>query len=491
MALPDLAQRSEAAARPRETGRDLPFTGLLALYVALWTLLPAMAFRSVPLDVAENLLWGREWPLGTYKHPPLQAWLAEAADRALGPAGIYLLSALCLAATAVCVAAVGARLVDAAAGRLAALVLLTSWYATVPVPEFNANVLQMPIWAFAAVALLRALDEDRTGWWLALGATLAAALLAKYSVVFLLAGLAAATLLHPRGLSALGRPGPWLGALLAVALAAPHLVWLVKSDFLPIAYATGRAHPLAGFSRLADPLVFLATQLLDLAPAVALLGLAGVSLRRRPVSGVLVALAIGPLLAMALYAAAAGSGLRDMWGAPAIVFLPLLAVAALTPPRHPRRLLAAWTTVTVAVPVVVAGLSWFGPALGLKPAKTAWPAAALAADLDAAWAAAVGGTPTIVAGRTWPAGLVVARHGPRTSGFVDADFSRNPWITPERVDREGVLFVWTPDETAPFAAFGPFVREGEETAPFVGGRPARLLYAIRAPRAAHPAPETK
>ncbi|ODN70481.1 glycosyltransferase family 39 protein [Methylobrevis pamukkalensis] len=103
-----------------------PLGPLLLLYVAFWTLVPTLTFRTVPLDVAENILWGREWPAGTYKHPPLQAWLTEIAHLALGPMGIYLLSAGCLAATALIVARLGRELVGRDAGRLAALLLLAT-----------------------------------------------------------------------------------------------------------------------------------------------------------------------------------------------------------------------------------------------------------------------------------------------------------------------------------------------------------------------------
>ena len=52
---------------------------ILAAHVTLWIVAPLIGFSSPPLDVVENLSWGREWVLGTYKHPPLQAWLTEIA----------------------------------------------------------------------------------------------------------------------------------------------------------------------------------------------------------------------------------------------------------------------------------------------------------------------------------------------------------------------------------------------------------------------------
>ena len=46
----------------------------------------ALTSPNAPLDVIEGYAWGHEWPLGTYKHPPLQAWILQlcalATDRA-------------------------------------------------------------------------------------------------------------------------------------------------------------------------------------------------------------------------------------------------------------------------------------------------------------------------------------------------------------------------------------------------------------------------
>ncbi|TAK93442.1 MAG: hypothetical protein EPO09_12670, partial [Aquabacterium sp.] len=75
---------------------DTPRTALflLMLHLLIWTALPLLVSRNLPLDVIEALAWGREWQWGYYKHPPLSGWLAELAR--LGPANwsLFLLAQL-------------------------------------------------------------------------------------------------------------------------------------------------------------------------------------------------------------------------------------------------------------------------------------------------------------------------------------------------------------------------------------------------------------
>ena len=67
--------------------RHLAWAVLLA-HLVLWTLVPWLVSRNLPLDVVEALAWGREWQWGYYKHPPLSGWVAELAR--FGPTNLSL-----------------------------------------------------------------------------------------------------------------------------------------------------------------------------------------------------------------------------------------------------------------------------------------------------------------------------------------------------------------------------------------------------------------
>src|SRR5271170_4367352 len=60
------------------------FAGFLALHFAVWTALPTILYANLPLDLIEALTYGREWPLGSDKLPPLPWWLVEIMYRLFG-----------------------------------------------------------------------------------------------------------------------------------------------------------------------------------------------------------------------------------------------------------------------------------------------------------------------------------------------------------------------------------------------------------------------
>src|ERR1700751_3345767 len=60
------------------------FAVFLAVHFAVWTLLPALLYPNLPLDLIEALTYGREWQLGYDKLPPLPWWLVEIIYRTVG-----------------------------------------------------------------------------------------------------------------------------------------------------------------------------------------------------------------------------------------------------------------------------------------------------------------------------------------------------------------------------------------------------------------------
>lgn len=74
-------------------------------HLVVWTAIPAMIQPNLPLDCIEMAIWGHEWQLGYYKHPPLPAWIAKAfsslSDNSEWP--IYLASQICTVITMWCV----------------------------------------------------------------------------------------------------------------------------------------------------------------------------------------------------------------------------------------------------------------------------------------------------------------------------------------------------------------------------------------------------
>ena len=405
-----------------------------------------------------------------------------------------MLSQVCVVLTQLGLFVLARDIVGPRRGLWAVLLFSVCYYATFPTPEFNANVLQMPIWIWAGFALRRAILRGGV-WWLALGALLALGLYAKYSIAVLVGALAIAVLTQPKGRAALASPWPWAGAALAAALVAPQLVWLKSVDFLPLTFTAERNAAPGVLERMADIGEFLGGQALDQVAAVLVLALAGARWRPRAepetASGFderrfVAVLTVAPLALTVLASLLSKMGLRDMWGAAMAPFMSLALVVFLEPAAKGRRLAAAlsvWAAVFLLAPLG-AGLAASLSPQRASPPKIAFPGAQIARSLDEVWDQVTDTPLDIVAGKTWEASAVAAYSRDRPHVFVDGSWRYNPWITRERVAKRGVLVVWTGSEDPPakLQALGPFQARGHVLARYRrGGKLATVKWAIRAP----------
>lgn len=461
------------ASPPSQTPPGLPRGVLVfaALYLLAWSLLPPLLTAGFALDVVESLTWGREWQWGYYKHPPLAPWVLHLLWSAFGEVGPYLLSQLCIAATLWWVWCTGLRLMAPERALIGTVLTMGVVFYTRPALEFNHNIAQMPLWAALGWCLLAALQDGRMRHWLLLGLLAGLGMLTKYSVAILLACLGLYLVVSPAR-RVLRQPGPWLALVLALAVLAPHLVWLWQTDWLPMAYASGRAAAdTAGHGPRLSAVMFLGTQLLNHVP-MALVVLAAAlgtrrALRRAPGGtpsaapawrlhtdwpGYLLALALGSGLLVTLLGLLLGLRLRDMWGVPMWAFSGLLVAASLPTawlaPMRPRLLrgLAVWL---VLVSLLCGTFLAYGAQWRQRASRTDWPAAALGTQAQTAWSALSHCPLDTVAGDYWLAGMVVVASPDRPSVLIHGDARFSPWVTAQRLQTHGALWVWqdaTPDQ---------------------------------------------
>lgn len=443
---------------PAERFLQRPGEGLAALallHVALWTALPALGSLSPTLDVVEVLAWGQEWQLGYFKHPPLPAWLAEIGRLVTGEAiwGPILVSQLCVAATFVFVFLLGRGLLGGRDALLGTALLTGVYYFSWPTPEFNHNVVQMPIWA-AAFYLFALICENprRLAPWAWLGMVAGLGVYAKYSVAVLYAVLGLWLVADRRLRPALLGPGPWLGAVVAIAVALPHLLWLVETGFLPIAYAQSRS---AGADPgLWRPFGFLLTQAADHLPMLVPLAVAFLPLRRLSGDRVptdsqairfLAIATFAPVLLTVVLALVTRAGLKDMWGAPMFTTSGLLAVALLRrfiDGAAARRMLTGCLALLVVLPVAYALQVPAARWLEKKPPRNGWPMARITEGLSEAWHRETGSPLQVVGGDPWIAGLVSAGSRERPSVRYEGPAAHSPWIGGQDLRQKGLLLVW-------------------------------------------------
>lgn len=220
--------------------------------------------------------------LGYVDHPPLATWLLGVlrlvfADHMalirLVPAAVY---ALAIVQTG--------RLARALGGKAFAQTLAAAIFATAPAVLVIAGFYSMnPFELLFAIVLARIAvalcggAEPRT--WLKFGAVVGVAFLTKHSSLLPAALLAGATLLSPAR-AHLRTRWPYLGALIALVIASPNLVWLIQHDWVTFEFyrisvplkniAQTPVEALIGQAMFVGPMVF----------GIAILG--AVTLARRP-----------------------------------------------------------------------------------------------------------------------------------------------------------------------------------------------------------------
>ncbi len=496
------------------------FAGFLALHFAVWTVLPALLYANLPLDLIEALVYGREWQLGYDKLPPLPWWLVEIMHRLFGTdAAYYALAQLAVIVAFVAVWATARKLVGATGALVAVLIIDGMHYFQYTAVKFNHDVIQLPFWALAGYAFHAALRRGRIGHWLLCGFAIGAALWAKYFIVVLAAPYALFLLFDREARRSLATPGPWLALALAFIVMAPHILWLFQTDFLPFAYANARATPVRGwFDHIAHPAVFAGSQLFFLAPtffiaaallwprpktaSIPLVG-RGWGWRSRGVSQasagatsphdphphpppqggredenvadafdrrIVTLLAFGPGLTMVALAALSGRGTVAMWGYPLWLYLGLwivLTVRTALDADRIKRVVAAWGAVFAVFAIVFIVNYCVLPYFDHRYRAVFFPGDKLGAELTQRFHAATGQPLRYVIGSMWDGGNLAHYSPDQPQVQIDGLPRRAPWIILNDLRARGAIVVWTAGDTDHLPAqFAAMAANAEVETPF-------------------------
>ncbi len=486
------------------------FWAFLALHLLIWSLLPALLQHNLPLDVIEQLAWGREWQIVYFKHPPLPAWIVESVAVVSGgwPPALYLVGPLCSALSLFAIWRLGCAMLGPRRALLAVLAQEGVVYFTIFTPEFNHNVVLLPLWAALGLAGYRALFEtgsptrrrSAAGPGSARSPHLAcSANTPRCCCCCRCCCWRSCTLGCAASGRAPARGWRWPSRLL---LLLPHLLGLWHIGFTPLLFPFQRAPgPTHWYDHIVNPLLFAVAQFGDI--AAALLAVALLAWRRpgEPVA-VPVRAALPPeqraYLATITWAPAGlavaasvllGLHLKDMWGYPMWCFIGLFLMAELAGPFTSGglwRFGAVWLAILLAVPAVFAVQHTIGGRFVAKSMRSAFPGPELARAVEQRWHAAVGTRLPIVAGDVWLAGNIAFYGSDRPAVFIDADPAKSPWITPDALARRGAVLIWPASEGRPVWLEGfPSAQEQPPIAlpyaPALGHAPARFEWAILPP----------
>jgi Dolichyl-phosphate-mannose-protein mannosyltransferase len=210
---------------------------LLALANALLHILVSGRYgfhrdELLTLDNARHLDWGY------VVYPPMTPFLGRVALALFGPSlrGFRLFAAISqgfvLLLTGLAARELGgkrqAQIVAALAVAVTGPSLVAGWF-------MSYTSFDYLWWVVVAYFVIRLLKSDDPRWCIAIGAAIGLGLMAKYSMVFLVLGVAVGLFLTGAR-RYLKSPWLWCGVLLALLITLPNIVWQFRHDFVSLAF---------------------------------------------------------------------------------------------------------------------------------------------------------------------------------------------------------------------------------------------------------------
>jgi 4-amino-4-deoxy-L-arabinose transferase-like glycosyltransferase len=407
---------------------------------------------AIHQDMVEAYVWGRQFELGYYKHPPLWAWITGAWLTVL-PRAAWSMALLCAINVAAGLWGAWMLIGRFAEGerRLAALLLLmiTPFYALTAY-VFNANSIFLSLWPWTAYVFLLAMDRRRAVHAVLFGVLAAADMLSKYYALALLLTCLAAALAHPKARSYFTSLSPWISVVVGAVLVAPHVWWLTRTGFLPFSYFHGEAGLSLAYSA-GTALKLLGGDLASLGLVIALvLGAArkklgaiparAAMLARDPALRVMTILATAPFVLTIVFGLVFRLKLSTNWTIAIFPLAPLLLIELADPP-DPRRLARLAGVLAAIIAVLAMIVAAFSDRIGGQTARIIEPRREIAQVAAALWRARTTAPIAIVGGDDLYA-EGVAFYGPdRPQMLVYFDPRLSPWIGAGDIARKGLLAV--------------------------------------------------
>jgi hypothetical protein len=266
---------------------SLAVLGLVALRLigAAWT--------PLTFDEAYYWTWSKHLSFGYYDHPPGVAFIIRlgtliAGDTEIGVRLVSILLALPMSFAVYRTAMIlfGGQRVAASATILLNVTLMAAVGTLIVTPDSPLLVVS----SFVLFFLAKVLESGRGAWWLAVGAAVGVALLSKYTALFFGPAILIWLLSVPKLRRWLVSPWPYFGALVALLVFSPVILWNADHDWVSFIKQIGRSR-IENFkpSFIAE---LIPTQIAFATPLVFILGAMGLYALLRRDSGALAARAL-------------------------------------------------------------------------------------------------------------------------------------------------------------------------------------------------------
>ena len=150
----------------------LVFSLFLLTHLFVWTLIPFLSNKNLPLDVIEALAWGTNLDWGFDKHPPLSAFFPEIFYQLFGSQdwAYYILSQIFIIFSFIVIFKLAKEFLKNETHALISVFLLEAiYFYNFTTPEFNVNICQIPFWSLTIYYSWQSFKNNKIHNWILFG----------------------------------------------------------------------------------------------------------------------------------------------------------------------------------------------------------------------------------------------------------------------------------------------------------------------------------
>ena len=226
------------------------FLVFLFFHLSIWTLIPALSNVNLPLDTIEHLAWASNLDWGFNKHPPLVAFVLNFFFKIFGNQdwAYYFLSQIFIIIAFYTVYKFSDEFFNSKKLALFSVLLLEGiFFYNFTTPEFNVNVCLIPFWALSVYYTWRCIKFHKTSDYVFLGLFIGLGILSKYLFIYLVIGIKLLFLYLIKKGKKIKFLNYFIAGSLVFLILLPHIIWLIKNDYITIVYGLHRAGETGSF----------------------------------------------------------------------------------------------------------------------------------------------------------------------------------------------------------------------------------------------------
>ena len=401
-------------------------------HLIIWTLIPSLTNKNLPLDTIEALAWGSNLDWGFNKHPPMSAFFSEVFFKIFGPFdwAYYFLSQIFVLVAFFYVFKLANEILGNIKLSLISVFLLESiYFYNFTTPEFNVNVCQLPFWSLVVYYSWKIYDRKNIEFidCFLVGLFAAIGFLSKYLFIYLLISIDLLFIYLIFIKKTKKFDFKYLITIeVFLVLLIPHLIWLFNNEFITFVYAFKRTglEETGIISHIKHPIIFLFKQLGILIPFFFLIWLLikkikfKINFKDKKLL-FLFSISILPIVLIFITSLMMGSKIRTMWMTPFYLFFGVLFVYIFQTQINLKRIhsfLYGFLILFFLSPILYSYVS-----LSQTDKRTDYPGKEIATKVQIIWSQDFDNEIEFVTGDEWKAGNLSyhLKSRPKWEGFND------------------------------------------------------------------------